>query len=72
MVEKVVLLEGLDCANCAAKIERAAARVRGVDDASVAFMTRNYTWKLKKISLIKRCRKWKKRFGVWIPTSHGK
>ena len=40
MVEKIIVLEGLDCANCAAKVERAAARIRGVDNANVTFMTR--------------------------------
>ncbi|WP_052446644.1 cation transporter [Candidatus Soleaferrea massiliensis] len=40
MLEKVIILEGLDCANCAAKVERAASRIRGVDNANVTFMTR--------------------------------
>ena len=32
-------LEGLECANCASKIERAAAKLAGVKEASVNFMT---------------------------------
>ena len=31
-------LEGLDCANCAAKIERAVAKTPGISEASVNFM----------------------------------
>lgn len=31
-------LEGLDCANCAAKIERAVAKTHGISEASVNFM----------------------------------
>ncbi len=33
------ILEGLDCANCAAKIERAVGSLDGVTSASVNFMT---------------------------------
>ena len=36
---KKYLLQGLDCANCAAKIERAVAKIKGVDEANVNFMT---------------------------------
>lgn len=32
-------LEGLDCANCAAKIENAVKKLDGVVSASVSFMT---------------------------------
>ncbi len=33
------ILEGLDCANCAAKIEDAVSKIDGVENASVSFMT---------------------------------
>ncbi|NLZ88795.1 MAG: heavy-metal-associated domain-containing protein [Clostridiales bacterium] len=36
---KVFRLEGLGCADCAAKIERGIARVRGVTGASVNLIT---------------------------------
>ncbi len=36
---KFFKLEGLDCANCAAKIERAISKIKGIDEASVDFMT---------------------------------
>ena len=38
-MKKIFILEGLDCANCAAKIERAVASLDGVTSASVSFMT---------------------------------
>ena len=31
-------LKGLDCANCAAKLERALAKLEGVERASVTFL----------------------------------
>lgn len=37
-MKKVFKLEDLDCANCAAKMERAVARLDGVDSVSVSFM----------------------------------
>ena len=38
-VKKVYRLQDLDCANCAAKMERAIAKIDGVKAVSVAFMT---------------------------------
>lgn len=38
-VKKTVKLEGLDCANCAMKIEQAIKEISGVEEASVNFMT---------------------------------
>ncbi len=37
------ILEGLDCANCAAKIEDAVSKLDGVNSASVSFMTTKMT-----------------------------
>ena len=37
-MKKVYKLEDLDCANCAAKIERAIAKIDGVDAVSISFM----------------------------------
>lgn len=36
---KAFRLQGLDCANCAAKVERAIAKISGVTNASLNFMT---------------------------------
>lgn len=38
-MKKVFKLEDLDCANCAAKIESAIAKIDGVTSATVSFMS---------------------------------
>ncbi len=38
-MKKTFRLHGLDCANCAAKIERKISKLDGVQSASVNFMT---------------------------------
>lgn len=38
-MKKVYKLENLDCANCAAKMERAIQKLDGVHEATVSFMT---------------------------------
>ena len=42
-MRKVWKLEDLDCANCAAKLERAIREIEGVVFASVSFMTQKLT-----------------------------
>ncbi len=38
-MKKSYQIEDLDCANCAAKIEAAIKKIKGVENASVSFMT---------------------------------
>ena len=38
-MKKVYKLEDLDCANCAAKMERAVAKIEGVESVSISFMS---------------------------------
>ncbi|MBS3984382.1 MAG: cation transporter [Selenomonadales bacterium] len=38
-MKKKFILEGLDCADCAAKIEHAVNKLDGVKEATVNFMT---------------------------------
>ncbi|MCQ2541008.1 MAG: cation transporter [Lachnospiraceae bacterium] len=38
-MKKIFILEELDCANCAAKIEDAVSKIDGVTSASVTFLT---------------------------------
>ena len=38
-MKKVFELEDLDCANCAAKMERAIAKIEGVESVSVSFLS---------------------------------
>ncbi len=42
-MKKVFRLKDLDCANCAAKMERHIRKVDGVNDASVNFLTQKMT-----------------------------
>ena len=37
-MKKVYRLEDLDCANCAAKMERAISKIEGVQSAGVSFL----------------------------------
>jgi len=38
-MKKSFKINNLDCANCAAKMENAIKKIKGVNDASVSFMT---------------------------------
>ena len=38
-MKKIIALQDLDCANCAAKMETAISKIDGVNSASVNFMT---------------------------------
>ena len=38
-MKTTILLKNLDCANCAAKIERAVSALEGINHATVNFMT---------------------------------
>ena len=42
-MKKVFKLKDLDCANCAAKMERAIAKLDGVSSVTVNFMTQKLT-----------------------------
>lgn len=42
-MKKTFKLEDLDCANCAAKMETAIKKIKGVNDASVSFMAQKLT-----------------------------
>ena len=42
-MKKVYKMKDLDCANCAAKMERAIAKIDGVENVSVNFMSQKLT-----------------------------
>ena len=42
-MKKTFKLEDLDCANCAAKMENAIAKIEGVQTVSVSFLTQKLT-----------------------------
>lgn len=43
-MKKVLKLEGLDCANCAAELENRISKVDGVENVSVSFMVQRLTF----------------------------
>ena len=42
-MKKVFVMEDLDCANCAAKMQEAIKKIDGVEDCSVSFMSQRMT-----------------------------
>lgn len=46
-MKKVIKLEGLCCANCAAKIESEVSKLTGVEKASLSFMTQRLTMEVE-------------------------
>ena len=42
-MKKIFKLEDLDCANCAAKMERSIAKIDGVTQVNVNFLTQKMT-----------------------------
>lgn len=42
-MKRIFKLENLDCASCAAKMERAIEKIKGVKEVSVSFMTQRLT-----------------------------
>lgn len=46
-MKKIVKLEGLCCANCAAKIEEGVKKLEGVKEASLSFMTQRLTMEVE-------------------------
>lgn len=63
-MKKIYQLEDLDCANCAAKMERAVAKIEGVSSVNISFMAQKMTLEvedsifdeiLKKV--VKTCKK---------------
>ena len=46
-MKRIIKLEGLCCANCAAKIEEGVKKIPGVKEASLSFMTQRLTIEAK-------------------------
>lgn len=42
-MKKIFKLQDLDCANCAAKMETAISKIKGVEAVTVSFMTQKLT-----------------------------
>lgn len=46
-MKKIIKLEGLCCANCAAKIEEGVRKLEGVKEVSLSFMTQRMTMEVE-------------------------
>ena len=57
--QRIYIIEGLDCANCAAKIETAVKALPGVKNASVSFMQQS-SFALQQMIRKAWCLSWKK------------
>lgn len=51
-MKKSYRIENLDCANCAAKMERAINEIQGVNDANISFLTQKLTLDIEEASKI--------------------
>lgn len=47
IMKNICKLKGLDCANCAAKLEEAIQKIEGIESASVSFMTQRLVFECK-------------------------
>ena len=59
-MKKIYKMENLDCANCAAKMEAAIARLEGVTGVTISFMTQKMTLETQaedQTELLKQVRK---------------
>ena len=43
-------IKGLDCANCAAELERAIQKVDGVENATISFMTEKLVLEMEELN----------------------
>lgn len=53
-MKKIIQLEGLDCAGCAAELERRILKIDGVQTASIAFVTQRLTLEYSSKEAIKK------------------
>ena len=63
-MKKIIKLENLDCANCAAKMESAINKIEGVESATVNFMTQKIKLELREENydtIMKKIKKKKKK-----------
>jgi len=60
-MKKVYRMRNLDCANCAAKMERSIQKIKGVSDVQISFMAQRLTLEAEETMLpeileqVKRC-----------------
>ncbi|QTA37375.1 cadmium-translocating P-type ATPase [Thermosipho ferrireducens] len=57
MEKKKLVLEGLDCANCAAKIEEKVKKLENIEDVSLNFLTKTLSFEVKDESKVEEIKK---------------
>ena len=50
-MKKIFILENLDCANCAAKMENAISKLDDVENVSISFMTTKMVLKADEVKM---------------------
>ena len=53
-MESILILEGLHCANCAAKIEKQTKDLEGISDASLDFMAKKLKFRVANLEDLPR------------------
>ena len=66
-MKKVLKLEGLDCANCAAELENRISKVVGVENVSVSFMMQRLTFECNEEILEEKLKEIKKMIKTEAP-----
>lgn len=56
-MKKIIELKGLDCANCASKIEEGVRNINGVSYVSVNFMLEKMTLEIENIEILTEVKK---------------
>jgi len=51
-IKKELILQGLDCAHCAAKIERKVSQIEGINSANVNFLTKTLTLEIEEATKV--------------------
>lgn len=51
-IKKEFILQGLDCAHCASKIEGKVSKIKGISSANVNFLTKTLTLEIEEINRV--------------------
>ena len=68
-MKKVFVMENLDCANCAAKMEDAVRKIPGVSYVSISFMAQRMTLEADDAAFDEIAKKAQRRAHAWTTTA---
>ncbi len=51
-IKKEFILQGLDCAHCASKIEEKVGQIKGISSANVNFLTKTLTLEIEEVNSV--------------------